>query len=92
MRILRVNPDLTVDEIDRDEHDWLPGDGDWDAVAIAGGSHDAYVDDEGLFRPGAVTASIDGNVVPLPAYIVAVRGEDVSDATLGLEEARALIA
>lgn len=91
MRIIVINPDLSVEEIDRDEEAWLPDDEEWDAVSIADGTHDAYVDDNGLFKPGTVTANLDGNVIPLPAYIVGVDGEDVVDASLGLDDVRSMI-
>lgn len=52
-------------------------------------ANDIVVDDEGLFNPLLVTATI-GNLrrLPLPAYVVGADGEETVDTTLEVDDVR----
>lgn len=90
MRALRVNRDMTIDEIDTDPEEWM-ADHDWDAERIDP-MHDAWVLDDALFAPGLVVATIgDKPNMPLPAYITGHSGESMAAATITVEQLRLLI-
>lgn len=90
MRVLRVNRDLTIDELDMDPDDWME-DHEWD-VADVDAAHHAWVHDGALFEPGLVVANIgDAPRTPLPAYVAGHSGEDLAPATMTVDELRLLI-
>jgi len=90
MRVLRIDRDLTVTEIDQPSQDWM-GDKDWDTSQIDA-THEIWVEDDALFEPGAVFVAI-GNAknIPLPAYVAGFSGERSVDATMTVELLRAMI-
>lgn len=51
-----------------------------------------YYDDESMQDPGEVRAVIGGVEVPLPAWVVGVRGEDIIDPTVSVEDIKKSIA
>lgn len=90
MRVLRVNRDLTIEELDLDPEDWME-EHDWDAERVEAG-HDAWVRDDALSAPGLVVANIgDKARIPLPAYITGHSGENIAPATIGIDELRLLV-
>lgn len=90
MRVLRIDRDLTVTEIDQPMEDWM-GDKDWDSARIDS-AHEAWVEDDGLFQPGVVCVTLgEGKNIPLPAYVAGFAGERSVDATITVDQLRAMI-
>jgi hypothetical protein len=88
MKAYRINRDLTVDEIDEPVDRWMTRDVVW-AMLGFDDVNDIYYDDEGLFAPGVVTASVGRHPrVPLPAYVTGSDGEDVAPPTIPVELVR----
>ena len=86
MRILIVNEDRTVVEVDSELVDLTEE--DLDAVMV--GDHDVWVVDGALFGDAPV-AHIGGHPVTLPAYITGRSGESEGPATMTVEELERLI-
>lgn len=80
-----------VTEVNADESQILVKEICWDCVGL-NPQHDIWVDDEGLFKPKLALARI-GHLsgVPLPAYVCGVEGERAVDATIGLDDLRAIV-
>ncbi|MFZ3481763.1 hypothetical protein [Sphingomonas sp. 3-13AW] len=88
MKAYRINRDLTVDEIDAPIESWKTPDIVW-AMLGFDTVNDIWYDDEALFDPGAITASIGRHPrVPLPAYIVGSDGEDFAPPTIPIDLVR----
>lgn len=90
MRVLRVDRDLTVAELDQTVEEWMSKDITWDATDLDP-HHDIFFDDEGMFRAGSVVARIGDKRVPLPAIVAGSKGENTVDATIGVEELQRLV-
>jgi len=90
MRILRIDVDMTVTEIDVEKDDWMTKDIDWDVVRIDE-EHDAWVDDAGLLRADGRYGIVAGRRIPLPAYVAGVDGERTVGATIEVNALRAMI-
>ena len=88
MKAYRINQNLTVDEIDMPVENWRTSDINW-AILGFDDINDIYYDDEGLFLPGVITASIGPHPrVPLPAYVVGSDGEDIAPPTIPIDLVR----
>ena len=90
MRILRIDDDLTVAEMDVEKDDWMTKDVDWDMIRIDE-RHDAWVDDAGMLRVGAKYGVVAGQRIPLPAFVAGVDGERTVGATIEVDALRAMI-
>ena len=91
MRVLRIERDLTITEHEMETEDWMTSDISWDAKEIGVG-HDVWVDDEGLFSPISTIATVGGQKVPLPAYVLGCNGERTVGATMSIRALQAMIA
>lgn len=88
MKAYRINKDLTVDEIDVPVESWKTRDIVW-AMLGFDEINDIWYNDEGLFDPGVITASIGRHPrVPLPAYILGSDGEDYAEPTIPVDLVR----
>lgn len=90
MRVLLVERDLTITELETDPAEWR-GDDDWDAAKVDN-AHYAWVKDDALFVPGVVVADIgEAKRMPLPAYVTGFEGERTIDARLSVDELRSIL-
>ena len=90
MRAIKIN-NFEVVEIEAPLDDFIVADVIWDVVSLNAG-RGIWVDDEGLFLPGVQLATIGARAhLPLPAYILGIFGENEADATMTVEEVRALV-
>lgn len=90
MRALRINRDLTIDEIETPMEDWFGEGIMFDATDIDD-KHDVYFDDEGMLKADTVVVRVAGTRVPLPAFVVGYKGEDTVAAVMSVEELRAMV-
>ncbi len=92
MKAYRINVNMTVDEIDVPVESWMTDDVVWGMLGFDD-VNDIYYDDEGMFVPGVVLASIGRHPrVPLPAYVVGSDGEDIAPPTIPIDLVRLSIA
>lgn len=88
MKTYRINKDMTVDEIDVPVARWMTADIVW-AIHAFDEVNDIYYDDEGIYDPDVITASIGRHArVPLPAYVVGSAGEHIAEPTIPIELVR----
>lgn len=90
MRILRIDPDLDIVEMEAELSEWMTDDVIWDAAMIGEG-HAGWVSDTGMYDAGGTYAIVSGQRLPLPAYIAGVDGERTVSATMTIDELKALI-
>ena len=92
MRVLKIDTDLSVTELDLDEEDWKTDDITWDAVDLGDpDGHDIWVNDFGMFDEDGFCGIVAGKTVPLPAYVAGASGEETVAATIEVERLEALI-
>lgn len=91
MKTIKIDETGAVEAIDWSFEDAEDDGVLYDAVSL-GEDHAIYVDDEGLFRDRVVVCQV-GDIpnLPLPAMIVGVAGERDVDATLTVDQVKAMI-
>jgi hypothetical protein len=91
-RVKALKIDLSgVSEINAHEDEILAEDVCWSCVSLDS-EHDLWIDDDGIFRPGVVFATIGRHAhIPLPAYVCGADGERTTDARLSLEDLRTIV-
>lgn len=90
MKAFRIDID-GVTEIEAEQAEILAAHITWDCVDLDA-RHDLWVDDEGLLKPGCVTAALLGRRrFPLPAFVLGVDGERSVGAVLEIDEVRAMV-